>query len=319
MAIEDMVAAAVNGDQRSIAKLLTEVEGSLRGAASVVAAMRHMPRKGTVVGFFGPPGVGKSLLIGTLVPRLRHRDLRVAIVANDPSSALNGGAILGDRVRMVGVAGDAGVFIRSVAARDPLRSLSASTISAVDVLARLGFDRVLVEAVGAGQSDLGTSLVADTNVLVVVPGQGDDVQAMKSGSIQFADVIAVNRSDAHGARNVVSVLRQAARNIVRADGAAQPKVISVSAATGNGIDELLEAIEDHGNQASEPSVRANRLAYNALADLVLFEVSRRARLRVAHTSAFPNAVQELIGGGDIATAALMIADELLPWPISAQG
>jgi LAO/AO transport system kinase len=189
----------------------------------------------------------------------------------------------------------------------------------VDVLARLGFDRVLVEAVGAGQSDLGTSLVADTNVLVVVPGQGDDVQAMKSGSIQFADVIAVNRSDAPGARNVVSVLRQAARNIVRADGAAQPKVMSVSAANGNGIDELLEAIEDHGNQASEPSVRANRLAFNALADLVLFEVSRRARLRVAHTNAFPNAVQELIGGGDIATAALMIADELLPWPISAHG
>jgi LAO/AO transport system kinase len=194
------------------------------------------------VGLTGPPGAGKSTFADSLVRAARARGERVAVVAVDPSSPFSGGSILGDRVRMEGHTGDDGVYIRSLSSRGHLGGLSASTAEVVDLLDAAGFDRVIVETVGVGQSELGVMEVADTVVVLLTPESGDAVQAMKAGLFEIADVFAVNKADRPGAARLA---RELQRSLALVESAWTPPVLTASALEGRGVDAVETAVTDH--------------------------------------------------------------------------
>jgi LAO/AO transport system kinase len=306
--LSELVARASEGQQHAVARLLTKVERSLADAAEVLGCVSDLPRGGTVVGFVGSPGVGKSSLVATVTSFLAARPERVAVIANDPTGFTSGGALLGDRVRMKSLARDPNVFIRSAAARDPLRSLGASTHVAVEVLARLGFDHVIVEAVGAGQSDIGTRHVADTSVLVLSPGIGDDVQAMKSGLMELADVFAVNKSDLPGARETLRMLRQSV-TVFEHPADWRPPVLPVSATAETGIAELVAKIEEHNGHIS---LAPEKLTTELIVDLVVYEVARRIRNELPSSRRVTAGLNGHGGEFNVVEQALQIAEEILP-------
>ncbi|HEY8048723.1 MAG TPA: methylmalonyl Co-A mutase-associated GTPase MeaB, partial [Ramlibacter sp.] len=243
---EDAQLAAVrSGDRRAIARLLSRIE---RGEVSPVQVRRlFSAHLGThVVGLTGAPGAGKSTLLHALLGELLARGQRIAVIAVDPSSPISGGAVLGDRVRM-GVHGDhPDVFIRSVAARGHLGGLAQSTEAMVDVLDAAGFDTVIVETVGAGQSEVEIMRVADTRIVACPPGLGDNVQSIKAGILEIADVLVVTKGDLPGAETTSRDLRDMLHLRARgAEGAWKVPVVSTSATTGDGIAELADQVAAH--------------------------------------------------------------------------
>ncbi|TME62252.1 MAG: methylmalonyl Co-A mutase-associated GTPase MeaB [Chloroflexi bacterium] len=195
----DLVARARAGDKRSLARLVSVVENDDPGAAEILRTLYADTGRAQVVGVTGPPGGGKSTLVNNLAGAYRERSSRVAVVAVDPSSPFSGGAILGDRIRMRERFLDEGIFIRSMASRGHAGGLARATARVVNVLDALGTDVVLVETVGVGQEEVDVIGVADTVCLVTVPGLGDDIQAIKAGILEIADVLVVNKADRPGA------------------------------------------------------------------------------------------------------------------------
>ncbi|MBO2447637.1 methylmalonyl Co-A mutase-associated GTPase MeaB [Actinomadura barringtoniae] len=256
-----MLDAALGGSVRAAGRLLSLAEGPRR--AEVLAAVAAVTDAGVsaprVVGVTGPPGAGKSTTVAALVGPYRARGLRVAVLAVDPSSPFSGGALLGDRIRMAEHAADPGVLIRSLAARGHVGGLAAAVPAAVGVLAALGYDLVLVETVGVGQSEIEVAAVADPVVVVVAPGAGDAVQAAKAGLLEVADLLVVNKADRAGAE-------QTARDL-RAETGGQ--VLSLVASRGEGVPDLVEAIEAHRRADTE-----ERRAARARAQLLSLAQSR---------------------------------------------
>src|SRR6478736_2731198 len=243
MTIEELIAAARNGSTRAAGRLLSLVESSRRD--EVLAAIGH--RTVRVIGITGPPGAGKSTTVGVLVAAYRAQGLRVAVLAVDPSSPYSGGALLGDRIRMAAHIDDADVLIRSVATRGHLGGLAAAEPAAVRLLAELNYDVVLLETVGVGQSEIEISAVADPAVVILNPGAGDAVQAAKAGLLEVADIVAINKADRDGADQTVRDLR----------AETTAPILKLVAAQGDGISELLEAIEAH-HHSDSPERRAAR-------------------------------------------------------------
>jgi LAO/AO transport system kinase len=245
----------VDGDRRALARMLTLVEDGAPDTQHEVIARLH-PRAGgaRLIGVTGAPGVGKSSVTTALVAVLRARDRRVAVLAVDPSSPLTGGALLGDRIRMQAHHGDPGVFVRSMAARGHLGGLAAAVPAAALVLDAAGFDDIIVETVGVGQSEVDIAALADTTLVVMAPGLGDSVQAAKAGILEVADVLVVNKADQPGAGRLESELRGMIElgHVVEivADTGWQPPVLRTVAVRGEGLEELLTAIEDHGRATS---------------------------------------------------------------------
>ena len=197
----------LNGDPRAVARLITQLEDGDPEAFGALATLKARSGAAQVIGITGPPGSGKSTLTDKLIGEFRARGKRVGILAVDPSSPFSGGAILGDRLRMQGHATDSGVFIRSLASRGTLGGLSRATAFAVRVLEAAGFDIVIIETVGVGQSEIDIVKVADTVVLISVPGLGDDIQVIKAGIMEIGDIFVVNKSDRDGSDRVVRELR----------------------------------------------------------------------------------------------------------------
>lgn len=204
---QTLVQGVLDGDRRSLARLITRVENRAPGAAEALAALYPHTGQAYLVGITGAPGTGKSTLVNALARTLRARDRTVAIVAVDPTSPFSGGAVLGDRIRMHELSGDRGVFIRSMANRGSLGGLSATTGDVARVLDAAGFDLILIETVGAGQSEVDIARTAYTTVVVDAPGMGDDVQAIKAGILEIADILVVNKADRPGVQNTVRALR----------------------------------------------------------------------------------------------------------------
>src|SRR5271167_1421056 len=229
--IQELIAAARDGSTRAAGRLLTLVESARRG--EVLAALGRSTAR--VVGITGPPGAGKSTTIAALVGAYRQQNSRVAVLAVDPSSPYSGGALLGDRIRMAAHINDPGVLIRSVASRGHLGGLAAAVPAAIRVLAELGYDVVLLETVGVGQSEIEIAAVADPTVVVLNPGAGDAVQAAKAGVLEVADIVAVNKADRDGAEQTVRDLR----------AETSAPIVSLIAARGEGVAELVAAIDDH--------------------------------------------------------------------------
>ncbi len=247
--VEDLVGRLARGERRALARLLTLVEdGSPAEQRAVVAALHPRGGGARLLGITGAPGVGKSSVTSALVGALRGRGRRVAVLAVDPSSPRTGGALLGDRIRMQEHHGDDGVFVRSMAARGHLGGLAAAVPSATLVLAAAGFDDVIVETVGVGQSEVDVAAMADTTLLVMAPGLGDSVQAAKAGILEVADVLVVNKADQPGAGRLESELRgmlELGHVVGAPDDGWTPPVLRTVAVRGEGIEEVLDAAEAH--------------------------------------------------------------------------
>ena len=283
--VADLVARARRGEHPAVARLISLVESDAPAAREVAAALAPHTGRAHVVGLTGPPGVGKSTSTSALVTALRRRDRRVGVLAVDPSSPFSGGALLGDRVRMGEHATDGGVFVRSMASRGHLGGLAGSTPQALRVLDAAGCDVVLVETVGVGQSEIEVVALADTTVVLLAPGMGDGVQAAKAGILEVADVLAVNKADRPGARRTVRDLEDAvAMSGDDATGWRRP-VVSTVAVRGEGVDDLVAALDAHRAWLDGSGERLRRRRARAAAEIeaiALEQVRRRiGELRAA--------------------------------------
>ncbi len=242
--------AFYKGDRRALARALTWVESGLPEGEALLKEARGQGRA-KVVGLTGSPGAGKSTLADRLIEAVRKRGERVAVLAVDPSSPFTGGAILGDRIRMMRHHKDEGVFIRSMASRGSLGGLAGATVAALALLEAFGFDWVFLETVGVGQSEVDIARVADTTVLVLTPAAGDAVQAFKAGVMEIADIIVVNKFDLPGGERVVQELKATLEFAPPRPAGWQVPVLTTVAQTGEGTEELLEAIEAHHRHLEE--------------------------------------------------------------------
>ena len=236
-----LVEQVLKGDKRAVAKLISMVEDDDPGATEALASVYPKTGKAHIVGFTGPPGVGKSSLINRLVREFRSRGKKVGVVAVDPTSPFTGGAVLGDRIRMADTGTDPGVFIRSMATRGHAGGLALATFDAVKVLDAFGMDIVFVETVGAGQSEVEVASRAHTTVVIQMPQSGDAVQVLKAGILEIGDVYVVNKTDLGGADVMATNLQFM---IDEKEGWRAP-VAKTSALEGKGIPELADAIERH--------------------------------------------------------------------------
>src|SRR5512143_3226631 len=199
--------SVLDGDRFALARLLTQVENLTTEGRLALAALFPHSGKAHLIGVTGAPGTGKSTLVNRLALHYRGQHKRVAVVAVDPSSPFTGGAILGDRVRMRDLLGDPGVFIRSMASRGSLGGLAAATTGIVQALDAAGFEVILIETVGAGQAEIDIARLAHTTLVVEAPGLGDDIQAIKAGILEVADILVVNKADRPGVENTVKALK----------------------------------------------------------------------------------------------------------------
>jgi LAO/AO transport system kinase len=279
-----LVERALDGDRRALARLLTVLEGGGAPAAATLRAVYPRSGRAHVVGLTGPAGSGKSTLAAALARYYRADGERVAVLAVDPTSPYSGGALLGDRVRMPELTLDEGVFVRSMASRGALGGLAAATAGAVAALDAAGYGRVLVETVGAGQDEVAVARIAETVVVVTVPGLGDEVQAFKAGLLEIADVLVVNkadRPDAGAATSSLLALQSAAPH-----PAWQPPILATIAVRDEGVAELAAALEDHRRYLAA-SDEGHRRALARARGSVLAAASAELLARVDRAAAAP--------------------------------
>ena len=264
--MHSLLEAAVSGDVRALGKALSVIED---GTPELTELLSGLPDSGSalLIGVTGPPGVGKSTTTGALISEYRSKDLRVAVLAVDPSSPVTGGALLGDRIRMQEHALDEGVFIRSMSSRGQLGGLSSATQAAAKVLDAVGFDVIIVETVGVGQSEVDVVNAVDTVVLVLAPGAGDGVQAAKAGILEIADIYVVNKADRDGAEGVVRELRSMIGLGSNSQASWTPEIVTTTATTGQGLADLVLAISKHHDWAVASGDRALRSVERAKLNL----------------------------------------------------
>ncbi|HOX19021.1 MAG TPA: methylmalonyl Co-A mutase-associated GTPase MeaB [Spirochaetales bacterium] len=332
------------GDARTIARAITRAESADPGVEAALRLLHRHTGKAHVVGVTGPPGSGKSTLVDKLVKAYRERGLKVGVVAVDPSSPYTGGAVLGDRIRMQGRALDEGVFIRSLATRGSLGGLSKACAETVRILDAAGYERIVIETVGVGQSEVDIVKLADSVILVSVPGLGDDIQAIKAGVMEIGDVFVVNKADRDGADRVVREIRAmletawvntgAGARAIASGGAhhaaspantaagagtagAQeedphallaklPPVLKTVAETGEGVEPLVDAIEAHRAKLLESGQLESRRKSNAAAEL---KAALAARV-LARLEAGPAGAELLKLAGELATRERDLYDAL---------
>jgi LAO/AO transport system kinase len=286
-----LVERAREGDPRARARLFSLVENEGPGAAVAVAELAPLAGQATVIGVTGPPGAGKSTLVARLARAARDAGQTVAVLAVDPSSPLTGGAVLGDRIRMQDLHGDPGAYIRSLATRGAMGGLARAAGDLALVADALGYRLVIVETVGAGQDEAEIAGVAPTVVLVEVPHLGDDVQAIKAGILEIADVFVVNKADREGADQAAATFRAMLSLTHRREGW-NPPVLKTVATTGDGIPRLLETIQKHqaylkqsGRLAAWRVDRARRQILDGVRDRLLARLSARVSAAELHSLA----------------------------------
>lgn len=238
----DIVESILNGNKRSIAKLITLIEEESEDAIDILKNLYKFTGKARIIGVTGSPGSGKSSLINKLSKVMREKNKKVGIIAIDPTSPFTGGALLGDRIRMQDLTLDEGVFIRSMGSRGTLGGLSRACYDAVKVLDAAGMDYVIIETVGVGQSEVDIVKLADIVLLVMVPGMGDDVQAIKAGIMEIGDIFVINKSDRDGADRLVTEIEMALE-LNPNKNSLKPPVIKTIATEGSGISELYDSID----------------------------------------------------------------------------
>jgi LAO/AO transport system kinase len=283
---DTLIPRLLAGERRALARLISRVENDGKEATQVLAALYPHTGQAHIVGVTGAPGTGKSTLVNALAKAYRAQDVRVGIVAVDPTSPFSGGALLGDRIRMRDLSGDPGVFIRSMASRGNLGGLARATADVVKVFDAAGYQTILVETVGAGQSEVEIARTAHTTLVVEAPGLGDDVQAIKAGVLEIADILVVNKADRDGAERTRRTLQmmldlgtnQRVRHhgqMVTLEGAQgalsepswRPIICSTVALHDQGVDELMQAIGDHRRHLKESAGWTERERVRAATEL----------------------------------------------------
>ncbi|MBK8813274.1 MAG: methylmalonyl Co-A mutase-associated GTPase MeaB [Acidobacteria bacterium] len=244
MTFTELVEKLFKGEPRAVARGISIVENSLARSAELMKAVFPKTGNALVIGITGAPGAGKSSLVDKLAMFYKERGDRVGIIAVDPSSPFSGGAILGDRIRMSALGTDKNIFIRSMATRGNLGGLSRATVDAVAILDAAGFDKVIVETVGVGQDEVEIVKTADVSVVVLVPGMGDDIQAIKAGIMEIGDVFVINKSDREGVLRTEKEL-QALLELAHRPDFWHPPIIKTVATESKGIEDLSTAIESY--------------------------------------------------------------------------
>lgn len=315
--VDELVSRAREGDARSVARLISLVEDASPRLREAMAALMPYGGTATVIGLTGAPGVGKSTTTSALVTAFRGLGKRVGVLAVDPSSPFSGGALLGDRVRMQEHALDRDVYIRSMASRGHLGGLSWSTPQALRVLDAAGCDVVLVETVGVGQSEVEVAGLADTTVVLLAPGMGDAIQAAKAGILEVGDVYVVNKADRDGADATVRELRHMLTlGEKRQPGDWRPPIVKTVAARGEGVDEVVDALEKHRGWLEEAGELRKRRLRRAADEVEAIAVttlrSRMGDLRSARgdTSLDGLAAEVVEGRTDPYTAADRLVEGL---------
>ncbi|MGA7115964.1 MAG: methylmalonyl Co-A mutase-associated GTPase MeaB [Hyphomicrobium sp.] len=276
--LQALIARITARERRAVSEAVTELERLSPGAPALLQALQPHLGHALVAGFTGPPGAGKSTLVNAVIRELRAAGKTVAVIAVDPSSPISGGAILGDRIRMTAALDDDGVFVRSLASRGYLGGLSPAAVRVIDAFDAAGFDIILLETVGTGQNEIDVAEVADVRVVISAPGLGDDIQAMKSGLLEIADILVVNKGDRPGAEQTMQQLAGALS--IRATISDKIPILKTTATSGEGVDRLLSEISKVGDRvrASESQTRRRRraryLIARAAADLVAARVRR---------------------------------------------
>lgn len=281
--IEALVKRFQEGDRYALAKVLSQAENGTEALPAFYD--RLYGRVGTAqrIGITGPPGAGKSTLIETLARSLRSMGRTVGVIAVDPTSPFSGGALLGDRVRMQRLTLEEGIFVRSMASRGSVGGLARATDEAADVMDAFGFDILLIETVGVGQSEVDVAGIADTTVVVLFPGAGDVIQAMKAGLMEIADLFAINKADLDGADMVEHEIADSLALRQDDGGGWKPRIFKCSARDGVGVDELIIALDEH-----HALLRTNGLLEQHRMDHIRGKVRRlvNARLREAAWTRF---------------------------------
>lgn len=244
MKFSELVERLLKGEQRAVARGISIVENSLTGSGELMKAVYPQTGNALVIGITGAPGAGKSSLVDKLALFYKDRGERVGIIAVDPSSPFSGGAILGDRIRMSALGVDKNIFIRSMATRGNLGGLSRATVDAVTILDAAGFDKVIVETVGVGQDEVEIVKTADVSVVVLVPGMGDDIQAIKAGIMEIGDVFVINKSDREGVLRTEKEL-QALLELAHRPDFWHPPIVKTVATESKGVEELSAAIASY--------------------------------------------------------------------------
>ncbi|MBO0868319.1 MAG: methylmalonyl Co-A mutase-associated GTPase MeaB [Micromonosporaceae bacterium] len=313
--VTGLVGAARDGDARAVARLISLVEDGDPALPEIAAALSggggRAPAAAQVIGVTGPPGVGKSTTTSELVRLLRADGQRVGVLAVDPSSPFTGGAILGDRVRMQEHATDPGVYIRSMSSRGNLGGLAAATPQAVRVLEGAGCQVVLVETVGVGQAEVGVASLADTTVVLLAPGMGDAVQAVKAGILEIGDIFAVNKADRDGVDAAYQDIQGMLALGERAPGQWRPLVVRTVAARGEGMADLLAAIAKHRDWLVRHGELGRRRQARAAAEIEAIAIAElRERLGVVPAGADLAKLAAAVAGGELdpyAAAARLLA------------
>jgi len=276
---ESLAAQALSGNRRALARAISAVEDGDSGAIELLKEIFPRTGNATVIGITGAPGAGKSTLVDRLAAFYRTADDKVGIIAVDPSSPFTGGAILGDRIRMQGMATDPGIFIRSMAARGNSGGLARASADAVAILDAAGYNKVIVETVGVGQDEIDIVKTADVTVVVLVPGMGDDIQAIKAGIMEIGDVFVINKADREGTLRTERELEALLSISERADGW-HPLVVKTIATENSGTDALAEAIRSYSDFArAHTGKQESRRA--SVAEIRIREILRDRLLRLA--------------------------------------